>query len=95
MERSEKDLIRRCQNGDRKAFAELVDRYKVTVFNLVDRMIFDKSLAEDMALKVTVPNRREHPLPFHPAIPFFSRRHLHLHAKGERIGRMKMREDYG
>ena len=54
MERSEKDLIRRCQNGDRKAFAELVDRYKITVFNLVDRMIFDKSLAEDMAQEVFI-----------------------------------------
>lgn len=53
-QRSEKDLIKRCRNGDRKAFADLVDRYKVIVFNLVDRMIFDKALVEDLAQEVFI-----------------------------------------
>lgn len=53
-QRSEKDLIKRCRNGDRKAFADLVDRYKVIVFNLVDRMIFDKAIVEDLAQEVFI-----------------------------------------
>ncbi|OGG43228.1 MAG: hypothetical protein A3F84_21580 [Candidatus Handelsmanbacteria bacterium RIFCSPLOWO2_12_FULL_64_10] len=53
-QRSEKDLIKRCRNGDRKAFADLVDRYKVIVFNLVDRMVFDKAIVEDLAQEVFI-----------------------------------------
>lgn len=51
-QRAERDLIIRCRNGDQKAFAQLVDRYKVTVFNLVDRMTSDKALVEDLAQEV-------------------------------------------
>lgn len=54
MEHSERDLIRRCQDGDQKAFAELVDRHKVIVFNLVDRMIYEKSQVEDLAQEVFI-----------------------------------------
>jgi len=53
-QRSEKDLIKRCRNGDRKAFADLVDRYKVIVFNLVDRMVFDRAIVEDLAQEVFI-----------------------------------------
>ncbi len=53
-QQAEKDLIERCRGGDRKAFANLVDHYKVLVFNLVDRMIFDKALVEDLAQEVFI-----------------------------------------
>jgi RNA polymerase sigma-70 factor (ECF subfamily) len=51
-QQAETDLVERCRGGDRRAFADLVDRYKVLVFNLVDRMIFDKALVEDLAQEV-------------------------------------------
>jgi RNA polymerase sigma-70 factor (ECF subfamily) len=50
----EQDLIERCRGGDRKAFADLVDRYKILVFTLVDRMIGDKVLVEDLAQEVFI-----------------------------------------
>lgn len=53
-QQAEKDLIERCREGDRRAFADLVDRYKVIVFNLVDRMVFDKAVTEDLAQEVFI-----------------------------------------
>jgi RNA polymerase sigma-70 factor (ECF subfamily) len=53
-QQTEKDLIERCRGGDRRAFADLVDHYKILVFNLVDRMIFDKALVEDLAQEVFI-----------------------------------------
>jgi RNA polymerase sigma-70 factor (ECF subfamily) len=51
---AEKDLIEHCRRGDWRAFADLVDRYQLLVFNLVDRMIFDKALVEDLAQEVFI-----------------------------------------
>lgn len=49
-------LIRRCQAGDRRAFAELVERYQQMVFNLYYRIVppgIDlEDLAQDAWLKV-------------------------------------------
>ena len=42
-QQTEKDLIERCRGGDRRAFADLVDR-----------MIFDKALVEDLAQEVFI-----------------------------------------
>jgi len=53
-QQAEKDLIERCRGGDRKAFADLVEHYKILVFNLVDCMIFDKALVEDLAQEVFI-----------------------------------------
>jgi RNA polymerase sigma-70 factor (ECF subfamily) len=53
-QQAEKDLIERCRGGDRRAFSDLIDRYKVLVFNLLDRMIFDKALVEDLAQEVFI-----------------------------------------
>ena len=53
-QQAEKDLIERCRGGDRRAFADLVDHYKLLVFNLVDRMIFDKAVVEDLAQEVFI-----------------------------------------
>jgi len=53
-QQAEQDLMERCRGGDRRAFADLVDHYKILVFNLVDRMIFDKALVEDVAQEVFI-----------------------------------------
>ena len=45
----EQDLIRQCILGDEDAFAELIDRYKVMVFNIADRMVHDSEITEDLA----------------------------------------------
>jgi RNA polymerase sigma-70 factor (ECF subfamily) len=49
-------LIRRCQAGDRRAFAELVERYQQMVFNLYYRVapagVDIEDLAQDAWLKV-------------------------------------------
>lgn len=49
---SERELLRRCKRGDERAFAQLVDRYKDMVFTLIDRMVYDKSILEDLAQEV-------------------------------------------
>jgi RNA polymerase sigma-70 factor, ECF subfamily len=48
----EADLIRRCREGDDRAFRELIDRYKDLVFALVARTVQDRAEAEDMAQEV-------------------------------------------
>jgi RNA polymerase sigma-70 factor (ECF subfamily) len=48
----EQDLVRRCQGGDERAFAELVTRYQNLVFALVLRTVQDRSRAEDLAQEV-------------------------------------------
>ncbi len=50
----EQDLIRRCVLGDEDAFAELIDRYKVMVFNIADRMVHDSEITEDLAQEVFI-----------------------------------------
>ncbi len=52
--RPEKELVKRCRRGDDQAFAQLVERYKDMVFTLIDRMIFDKSMLEDLAQEVFI-----------------------------------------
>src|SRR6476661_5199989 len=47
-------LMLRVKQGDTAAFAELVDKYKRPVMNLVYRMIRDLSEAEDIAQNVFV-----------------------------------------
>jgi len=51
---SEKDLVKRCKRGDQRAFAELVDHYKAMVFTIINRMIFNKSIIEDLAQQVFI-----------------------------------------
>lgn len=52
--RSEKELVKRCRRGDDQAYAQLVECYKDMVFTLIDRMIFDKSILEDLAQEVFI-----------------------------------------
>ena len=50
----EEELIRRCQRGDKGAFAELVRKYQRFVFSLLFRMLPDKDSVEDLAQEVWV-----------------------------------------
>jgi len=50
----DEELIRRCQNGDKGAFAQLVRTYQRFVFNLLYRMIPDQDNVDDLAQEVWV-----------------------------------------
>jgi RNA polymerase sigma-70 factor (ECF subfamily) len=49
---AEAELIARCQQGDERAFRELVDRYKDLVFGVIARSSVDRSRIEDLAQDV-------------------------------------------
>lgn len=42
-------LMRRVKRGDREAFAELVNKYRQPILNLIFRMVHDAAEAEDLA----------------------------------------------
>jgi len=44
----EKDLIKKAQNGDRKALAELVKNYEQTIYNFAFKICRDKNYAEQI-----------------------------------------------
>lgn len=48
------ELIRRCQNGDKSAFAQLVRTYQQTVFNFLYRLIPEWMDLEDIAQDVWI-----------------------------------------
>jgi RNA polymerase sigma-70 factor, ECF subfamily len=48
----DRELVGRCQNGDERAFEELVRKYQQTVFNVVYHNIGYKADVEDVAQKV-------------------------------------------
>jgi RNA polymerase sigma-70 factor, ECF subfamily len=50
----EEAIVARVLAGDTEAFSELIDRYKVAVFNLCARMLGDPTEAEDAAQEVFV-----------------------------------------
>ena len=52
--REEEAIVSRVLAGDVEAFAELIDRYKVAVYNLCARMLGDPTEAEDAAQEVFV-----------------------------------------
>jgi len=52
--REEEAIVSRVLGGDVEAFAELIDRYKVAVYNLCARMLGDPTEAEDAAQEVFV-----------------------------------------
>ena len=49
------DLIRRCQAGDQRAFAELFHRYKNLVYKTAYLILEDPSEAEEVLQDVFVP----------------------------------------
>jgi RNA polymerase sigma-70 factor (ECF subfamily) len=60
---AEADLIARCQQGDERAFGELVDRYKDLVFGVIARSSVGRSQVEDLAQEVF--------LKIHRGLPYF------------------------
>lgn len=52
--REEEAIVRRVLAGDTEGFAELIDRYKLAVYNLCARMLHDPTEAEDAAQEVFV-----------------------------------------
>ncbi len=50
----EKDVVRRCRNGDEQAFAALVDRYKHLVYGMLGRALLDRNRLDDLAQDVFV-----------------------------------------
>ena len=46
--KADAQLMRRVQRGDREAFAELVETYKVPIYNFILRTVRDQTEAEDL-----------------------------------------------
>ncbi len=44
----DKDIIIRCQNGDQKAFAEVISKFKLSLFTYLQRLSGDYNEAEDL-----------------------------------------------
>lgn len=54
MDLSDEELVARARKGDRPAFAHLVDRHRVSVFNLTLRIVGNREDAEEAAQDVFV-----------------------------------------
>lgn len=48
MSPEERDLLRRCENGDDRAYRELVERFERPLIQFITRYVDDSSLAEDI-----------------------------------------------
>jgi RNA polymerase sigma-70 factor (ECF subfamily) len=59
----EREIVRRCREGDESAFASLVDAYKNLVFAMATRLTGSRDLAEDLA--------QEAFLRVHRGLPYF------------------------
>ena len=53
-EQDDKELVRRCLQGEKKAFETILDRYEKTIYNLVLRMVNDGEDASDLTQSVFV-----------------------------------------
>lgn len=49
--RKDYDLVLRAQKGDQKAYAELMERYRDSIFHLINRMVFSADDAEDLTIE--------------------------------------------
>lgn len=47
-EMSDKEIIRRCKNGDVESFGEIVRKYQKMIYNIVLRMVRDSADADDI-----------------------------------------------
>lgn len=54
MAHEDRELIRRCLQGDRRAYAAILDRYRDPVYNYCQRMLKDPARAEDIAQEALV-----------------------------------------
>ncbi len=50
----EADILRRCRDGDERAFASLVDQFKHMVYGLIGRTVLDRSRTDDLAQEVFI-----------------------------------------
>jgi RNA polymerase sigma-70 factor (ECF subfamily) len=66
---SELDLIAQAQQGDRRAFGELVRRHREGVINVVYRMCGDANVAEDAAQEAFI-RAWQHLASYRPRSPF-------------------------
>jgi RNA polymerase sigma-70 factor (ECF subfamily) len=64
-------LIRRCREGDKRAFAELVTRYEKPVYNAALRMLHDREDARDITQAVFL-KVYEHLTDYDPRYKFYS-----------------------
>jgi RNA polymerase sigma-70 factor, ECF subfamily len=70
-ENDDLEIVRKCQDGDRKAFELLVDRYQKQIFNVALRMTKNYADAEDIA-QTTFVKTYESIRSFDPKYKFFS-----------------------
>ncbi len=50
----EADVVRRCRDGDERAFSQLVDRFKDLVYGIIGRTVLDRSRTDDLAQEVFI-----------------------------------------
>jgi RNA polymerase sigma-70 factor, ECF subfamily len=70
-EEDDQALVRRCREGDRSAFEELVMRYQKPVFNAALRMLHDPEEAMDVS-QTTFLKVYEHLASYNPSFRFYS-----------------------
>ena len=71
IERDDKELVKDCLKGSKKAFEILVGKYQKTVFNTVYRMIHNFDDAEDITQRIFI-KVFENLNSFNPKYKFFS-----------------------
>ncbi len=49
--RKDYELVLRAQQGDQKAYAELMERYRDSIFHMVNKMVFSSDDAEDLTIE--------------------------------------------
>ena len=54
MKREDAQLVERCLRGDEKAFEELLNKYKASVYSICYRMVRNHSDAEDLSQEVFI-----------------------------------------
>ena len=64
-------IVRRCLNGESRAFEVIIDKYQKTIYNLALRMVSDTQDAEDIAQTVFI-KVYENLRSYNPKYKFFS-----------------------
>ena len=85
-------LVRRCREGDRAAFEQLVVRYQKPVFNAALRLLHDPEDARDVA-QTTFLKAFEHLGDYDPSFKFYS--WIYRIAVNVCVGQMRKRPDCG
>ncbi len=49
--RKDYDLVLRAQQGDQKAYADLMERYRDSIFHMINKMVFSSDDAEDLTIE--------------------------------------------